>query len=178
MWDNSAFNHNQTFLSGEGLQTETGCGLLSPLRATCHRSSGHWSRSSPLPPAIWVCAPDVWYGHLQPLKWLTLCVYMHASLCVCVSVCVCSAILLSSSLCCLPLVGHDTDSDSCASLNYILSWQTNKLKVIMQEIHLAFELTWLELTASAQFRSHWTTINHFHILLILSLDQLEHQEVK
>lgn len=56
-------------------------GLLSPLRATCHHSSGHWSRSSPLPLAIEVCAPDVCYGHLKPLKWLTLCVYMHASEC-------------------------------------------------------------------------------------------------
>lgn len=27
-------------------------GLLSPLRATCHHSSGHWSWSSPPPPAI------------------------------------------------------------------------------------------------------------------------------
>lgn len=31
MWGNSAFNPNQTFLSGGGLHTEIECGLLSPL---------------------------------------------------------------------------------------------------------------------------------------------------
>lgn len=81
MWDNSAFNHNQTFLSGGGLQTETECGLLSPLCATCPRFSGHRSRSYPLPQAIRACSPDVWYGHLQLLNWLTFCVYIHASMC-------------------------------------------------------------------------------------------------
>lgn len=31
---------------------QSGCGLLSPLRATCPCSSGHWSQPAPLPPAI------------------------------------------------------------------------------------------------------------------------------
>lgn len=40
-----AFHHNQTFLSGRGLQTETDCGLLSSLLSPGHLSSatGHLS---------------------------------------------------------------------------------------------------------------------------------------
>lgn len=48
MWNNSAFNHNQTFLPGGGLQAEIECGLLSPLHATCHCSSGSGHDPGPL----------------------------------------------------------------------------------------------------------------------------------
>ena len=165
MWDNSAFNHNPNISLGRRITDRNWMrsALPRPLRATCHRSSGRWSRSSPLPPAIWVCTPDVWYGHLQPFKWLTLCVNVHVSVSVCVCVCVwCLSFFLSSSLCCLPLAGHHTDSGTSSHLHPL----RRDLKITTQAV--VFFCTRVNLAGvrcrPQESRSRRTAINHSRML--------------
>lgn len=145
MWDNSAFNHNQTFLSGGGLQTETECGLLSPLHATCPHSSGHRSRSSLMPLAIWVLHPRcvIWSPSTAQLAH-PLCI--HACKCVCI---LCNPIILQSVL---PPTGWARywHWDTTVSTNCILSWEKITMQVIL---HFAFSFSFfLELTTSWNFR--------------------------
>lgn len=92
MWDNSVFNHNQTFLSGRGLQAETECGLYSTRQATCSWFSGHQSclalPRSPLPLRPFRAEPQmcdtVIFNYLCDS---TSLLNLHARVCACVYVC-------------------------------------------------------------------------------------------
>lgn len=79
--------------------------MLSPRSCMPHVAAPPWARQSsgcsPLPAAVWGSATQM--GDMvtfKPLEWLTpSAFYMRASV-----------IPPSSSLCCLPQVGHDTDT--------------------------------------------------------------------
>lgn len=124
MWNNSAFNHNQTFLPGGGLQAEIECGLLSPLHATCHCSSGSGHdpgpllRHRPFGAAAQMC-DMVTFKSSSDSDSLSLYTCMQVGACVPLCVCPCMracarACASSSSLCCLPLVGHDIVTKACS----------------------------------------------------------------
>lgn len=163
MWDNSAFNHKPNISPGWRITDRNWMRsalpplcvphVTAPLAADpgpllCHRPFG----SAPQ-----MCDTVTF----NPLKWLTLCVNVHAS----VSLCVCVQsffVFLSSSLCCLPLAGHHTDSGTSSHLHPL----RRDLKITTRAvIFFALALTWLEFRCRPQeSRSRRTAINHSRML--------------
>lgn len=84
--------------------------MRSALPSACHMSPLLW-------PLILVLSSATGHLGLHPrcVIWSPSTTHVTHPLCIHACKCVCSAIPLSSSLCCLPLVGHDTDSDTQTS---------------------------------------------------------------
>lgn len=146
--------------------------MRSALPSACHMSLLLWT---PIP----VLSFATGHSGLHPrcVIWSLSTTEVTHPLCIHACKCVCAAILLSSSLCCLPLVGHDTDRVSLQTISsperqiYLSNHASNSFCI------------YVNLLGVNHINTFQMSVNFIKSLLhkvlhILSLIQLEVQEVK